>query len=44
LASIILGYWFTLEEEKLLIEQFGDTYREYKTEVPVFLPKPRRRG
>lgn len=44
LASIILGYWFTLEEEKLLIQQFGDRYREYKAKVPMFVPKPRRRG
>jgi len=43
-ASIIVGYWFTLEEEKLLIQQFGDRYREYKARVPMFLPKLRRRG
>jgi protein-S-isoprenylcysteine O-methyltransferase Ste14 len=43
LASIILGYWFTLEEEKLLIRQFGDRYREYKAKVPMFVPKLRRR-
>jgi len=33
-----------LEEEKLLIQQFGDRYREYKAKVPMFVPKPRRRG
>jgi len=43
-ANIILGYWFTLEEEKLLIQQFGNEYREYKAKVPMFVPKPRRRG
>jgi protein-S-isoprenylcysteine O-methyltransferase Ste14 len=43
-ASVIVGYWFTLEEEKLLIRQFGDGYREYKTKVPMFVPKLRRRG
>jgi protein-S-isoprenylcysteine O-methyltransferase Ste14 len=43
LASVIMGYWFTLEEEKLLIQQFGDEYREYKTRVPMFIPKLRRR-
>jgi protein-S-isoprenylcysteine O-methyltransferase Ste14 len=43
-ASVMVGYWFTLEEEKLLIRQFGDGYREYKTKVPMFVPKLRRRG
>jgi protein-S-isoprenylcysteine O-methyltransferase Ste14 len=43
-ASVIMGYWFTLEEEKLLIQQFGDEYREYKARVPMFIPKLRRRG
>ena len=43
-ASIAVGYWFTLEEEKLLIQQFGDEYREYKTKVPMFIPKLRERG
>jgi len=43
LASIIVTYWFTLEEEKLLIQQFGDEYREYKTRVPMFIPQLRRR-
>jgi len=44
LASIIVGYWFTLEEEKLLMQQFGDRYREYKARVPMFVPRLRRRG
>ncbi len=43
-ASIIVGYWFTLEEEKLLMQQFGDRYREYKAEVPMFIPKPRKKS
>jgi protein-S-isoprenylcysteine O-methyltransferase Ste14 len=43
-ASIPIGYWFTLEEEKLLIQQFGDRYREYKAGVPMFVPKLRKRG
>jgi protein-S-isoprenylcysteine O-methyltransferase Ste14 len=42
-ASIIVGYWFTLEEERLLIQQFGEGYREYKTKVPMFIPKLRKR-
>jgi len=38
-AGIIAGYWFTLEEEKLLMQQFGDRYREYRARVPMFVPK-----
>jgi protein-S-isoprenylcysteine O-methyltransferase Ste14 len=44
IAFIILGYWFTLVEEGLLTRQFGDGYREYKAKVPMFIPKPRKRG
>jgi protein-S-isoprenylcysteine O-methyltransferase Ste14 len=43
-ASIIVTYWFTLEEEKLLIQQFGDEYREYKARVPMFIPQLARRA
>ncbi|MGB9024060.1 MAG: isoprenylcysteine carboxylmethyltransferase family protein [Candidatus Bathyarchaeia archaeon] len=43
-ASIIVGYWFTLEEEKLLVQQFGDRYREYRARVPMFVPKLRKTG
>ena len=43
-ASIPIGYWLTLTEEKLLIQQFGDRYREYKARVPMFVPKLRKRG
>jgi protein-S-isoprenylcysteine O-methyltransferase Ste14 len=43
-ASVIVGYWFTLEEEKLLVQQFGDRYREYRARVPMFVPKPRKTG
>jgi protein-S-isoprenylcysteine O-methyltransferase Ste14 len=44
LASIMVGYWFTLEEERLLIQQFGDRYREYKAKVPMFFPKIRKKS
>jgi protein-S-isoprenylcysteine O-methyltransferase Ste14 len=44
IASIIVTYWFTLEEEKLLIQQFGDEYREYKARVPMFISQVTRRG
>ena len=43
-VGIIVGYWFTLEEEELLIQQFGDRYREYKAEVPMYIPKLGKRG
>ena len=38
-TSVVLRYWFILEEEKLLVHQFGDRYREYKTKVPMLIPK-----
>jgi protein-S-isoprenylcysteine O-methyltransferase Ste14 len=44
IASIMVGYWFTLEEEGLLTQQFGDRYRVYKARVPMFIPKPGKRG
>ena len=40
---IIIGYMFTLEEEKLLIQQFGDEYGEYTEKVPMFFPKLRKK-
>lgn len=43
-ASVVLGYWFTFEEEKLLIQQFGDGYREYKVKVPMFIPNFRKKS
>jgi protein-S-isoprenylcysteine O-methyltransferase Ste14 len=44
MTFIMLGYWFTLEEEGLLIQQFGDRYCEYKAKVPMFVPRLRRTG
>jgi len=44
IVEVILEYWFTLEEEKELIQQFGDGYREYKTRVPMFIPKLSRKS
>jgi protein-S-isoprenylcysteine O-methyltransferase Ste14 len=43
-VGIIVGYWFTLEEEELLTQQFGGRYREYKAEVPMYIPKLRKGG
>ena len=44
IVNVIVGYWFTLEEEKELIQQFGDGYSEYKSRVPMFIPKLRRKS
>ena len=44
IVDVILVYWFTLEEEKELIQQFGDGYLEYKARVPMFIPKLRRKS
>jgi protein-S-isoprenylcysteine O-methyltransferase Ste14 len=44
IASIVLGYWLTLEEEKLLIKQFGDRYRDYRIKVPMFIPRLRKKS
>jgi protein-S-isoprenylcysteine O-methyltransferase Ste14 len=44
IVNVIVGYWFTLEEEKELIRKFGDGYREYKARVPMFIPKLRRKS
>ncbi len=43
-VNVIVGYQFALEEEKELIQQFGDGYREYKARVPMFIPKLRRKS
>jgi protein-S-isoprenylcysteine O-methyltransferase Ste14 len=39
---IILYYGFLARyEEKLLIEKFGDEYRSYMQQVPMWIPKPK---
>jgi protein-S-isoprenylcysteine O-methyltransferase Ste14 len=39
---IILYYWFLARfEEKLLIEKFGDEYRLYMHQVPMWIPRPK---
>jgi len=45
LYALISLYFFvgTFHEETLLIEEFGDDYREYQKRVPRILPMPRRR-
>ena len=44
IVNVMVGYWFALEEEKELIQQFGDGYREYKARVPMFIPKLKRKS
>jgi protein-S-isoprenylcysteine O-methyltransferase Ste14 len=36
-AYVLVGIWF---EEQGLLEAFGDTYREYRRETPVLVPRP----
>ncbi|GAI42613.1 unnamed protein product, partial [marine sediment metagenome] len=42
---IIAFYYFNSKhEEKLLLDKFGKDYEEYKKEVPMLIPRMRRRG
>ncbi len=47
LAIWIIAVWFLYYisrfEEKLLLERFGDDYRRYMKEVPMYFPRLRRR-
>jgi len=40
-ALVTLLYMQLPEEERMLIERFGDTYREYMKRTPRFIPRPR---
>jgi len=31
-----------LAEEEMMLETFGDAYREYRQAVPMFVPRPRQ--
>ncbi len=43
-TNIILYFWIgTFFEERRLVAQFGDAYREYQQRVPRFIPRLRRR-
>lgn len=35
-AYVMIGLWF---EERSLVREFGDTYREYQREVPMLIPR-----
>lgn len=37
---IVLAYtWLARREEKVMLERFGDTYRDYMRRVPMFIPR-----
>jgi Putative protein-S-isoprenylcysteine methyltransferase len=42
-AAAVIAYFYigTFFEERRLVRQFGETYREYQKRVPRFLPLPR---
>ncbi len=42
LATIGFLHYIARTEEKLLLARFGDEYRGYMREVPMWLPRPRR--
>ena len=45
LFLLMLGVMLKIrQEERLLIEHFGDAYRGYQAEVPALIPLPRRKG
>lgn len=39
LLAIIFLYYISRYEEKILLDYFGEEYRTYMTEVPMWLPK-----
>lgn len=41
LIYVAIGLYF---EERDLIDEFGDTYRDYRKQVPALFPGPRRKG
>jgi len=46
-AVIALGaagflWWLCRYEEELLVERYGEAYRSYQREVPMWIPRPRR--
>ena len=41
LVYVAIGLYF---EERDLVDEFGDTYRDYRRRVPALFPGPRRNG
>jgi protein-S-isoprenylcysteine O-methyltransferase Ste14 len=40
---IFLNIFLSWKEEKELLKEFGDDYREYKKKVPMFIPKIKKK-
>ena len=40
---IVFMHYISLHEEKLLLERFGDDYRQYMKDVPMWIPQPWRK-
>ena len=40
---ILLNFLVSWKEEKELLKEFGDTYKNYKEKVPMFVPKFKKR-
>ena len=43
IIAIAFLHYISRYEEKLLLEQFGDEYRQYMEDVPMYIPRLRRR-
>lgn len=43
-AACLFYHSISRYEEKLLLARFGDEYREYMKDVPMWLPRPGKRG
>lgn len=44
ITGIAFLYYISRYEEKILLAQFGDDYREYMKDVPMYIPRLRLRG
>jgi len=43
IVIIAFLHYISRHEEKLLLERFGDEYRQYIEDVPMYIPRLRRR-
>ena len=43
IIGIAFLHYISRHEEKLLLERFGDEYRQYMKDVPMYIPRLRRR-
>ena len=41
--AVLFLHFISRHEEKLLLEKYGDAYRQYMDEVPMWLPRLRKR-